>query len=270
MQTILDHTEPCSLAAVHNTKPETEPKQLLDLPCRKRSYSPATFYKDDYDTYTNGIILKQESYGIFGYMIVQSEGIKVHSNDYVFVSAEPRNNAPVEFIMVYHRGTPFLAVHDWGSVGHGYHFIAELNEEFVNKWCRLTPTPTGEKVKTLCFQSFYNPEVNANQLVLCDASNTWKLVYQSKTTAYPAPVPDQVEGGWAVLEYKKHKSVSATWAGIPNMLGIMGIQLMDKNENWCSPTGKQAELQESSFLSPKYQQVFTEENVSVAYCNKSI
>lgn len=268
MEAEVIYTEPCSPVTIQNTKPITETKQLIDLPCRKRSYSPATFYKDEYDTYVNGIVLKKESYGIFGYMLVQTEGIKVYSKDYVFVSAEPRNNAPVELLTVYHRGTPFIAVHDWGSVGNGYHFIAELTDEFVNKWCKVITTPNNQKVKALCFQSFYNASINTNQVLLCDSANNWHLLYQSKTTGFPAPVPDQVEGGWAVVEYKKHKSVSANWANVPNMIGVMSIQLMDKNGEWFSPLPNHSQLTESPLLFPKYQQAFIEENVSAAYVNK--
>ncbi len=269
MSTILvTQTEPCQSKSITGITSIYEAKPLLEMPCRKREGAPATFYRDDYDTYMNGIFIQQESYGIFAYMIVQTEGVKVKGNDNIFITSEPRNLAPLEVLTVYHLGRPFLAVYDWGSLGHGYHLISYIDDDFLKRWGRIMTTPSGEKVNAICFQNFYNTNVNANQVLLCDAGNRWGLIYESKTKGRPAPAPSGVASGWSVFEYKKHKISSSPWASVGNMLGIMGIQIMDANGNWHYPMGNQSVLQENTELNAYYQRVFTEPNISSAYRSK--
>lgn len=220
-----------------------------------------TLESDPYDTFFNGIMVNIETYGIFGYHIYNRHDIRVYGNDNIFITSEPRNIAPLEFLTIYRsNGVPLVSVFDWGL--KKYAKFTELTEQFSKTFGRLMQTPNGEKVYAFCFQNFFNFQRNSNQVILCDAQNKWHLFYESPVTGIPAPAPQGVASGWSVFEYKRFKAASEPWANVPFMLGTIGLQVMDKNGKWFTLSGQQSGLREDS---PQYQRVFVEPHISSAY-----
>lgn len=216
---------------------------------------------DPYSTFFNGVMINIETYGIFGYHIYNRHDIQVYGNDNIYITSEPRNMAPLEFLTVYRsNGIPFVSVFDWGI--KNWAKSVDLTEDFSKKFGRLMQTPNGEKVYGFCFQNFFNFERNRNQVLLSDSQNKWHLFYESSVTGIPAPAPSNVASGWSVFEYKRFKASTDPWAKVPHMLGTMGLQVMDKYGKWFYPSGNQSSLREDS---GQYKRVFAEPNISSAY-----
>ncbi|MBK7885298.1 MAG: hypothetical protein IPJ81_17080 [Chitinophagaceae bacterium] len=120
-------------------------------------------------TTMNGVRIHHESYGIFGEMIVNRNDVKVFGGDEIFVTAEPKNLAPLEFLTYYAKDkAPSLWVYDWGRPATDrWKYIASLGDNnFINDFTHVKTTPNNDKVRVVVFQNYYNEKFNCNMVDL--------------------------------------------------------------------------------------------------------
>jgi hypothetical protein len=218
-----------------------------DLSLNSRLSVKATNPEDNYDTYFNGLRVDDTTYGIYGTMIYNRHDVQVFGQDNIFVTSEPKNNAPLESLVIYSSNNiPYFTVYDWGAASKGYHFISFLDDDFVNKYHHVVTTPDNDSVCAFIFQNSFNFDTNCNQVLLYNNSGQWDCIYQSATTGLPSQATNP--SGWSVFEFKKQKYNNSPLPNVPFMLGVFGIQVMDQNGNWSVPNGR-AVTEHSGYVS---------------------
>lgn len=224
--------------------------------------------KDPYDTCFNGVMIDVPSFGIFGYHIYNRNDIKVYGDDLIYLTSEPKNIAPLEFLTVYQKGVkPYVTVFDWGTGdwardAHGNFFSCIITDDFSKQYGIKMQAPNGEYVTVFRFQNYFEKKLDRNLVLLLDANNNWQRFYTSPVTGIPGPYIPGQPSGWSVFEYKRLKGTTTPWANVPFMLGTMGLQIMDQNGYWFAPSGIQSSLREDTSV---YARVFAEPNISSAY-----